>query len=119
MFFRKNLMMGAVLLCSAMCAARGVAAQESKMKLFKVITVQDEIVIGLSEAELKAIGGTDAGAVAHAIAQKGDLAVWRYNVRRGKDGQLEQGPTAKIGLLANSSLRVEPYTTPYAVVPHE
>jgi hypothetical protein len=28
-------------------------------------------------------------------------------------------PTAKIGLIANSSLRVEHYTTPYAVVPHQ
>jgi hypothetical protein len=33
-------------------------------------------------------------------------------------GDLQQAPTAKIGLLANSSLRVEPYTTPYAGVPH-
>jgi hypothetical protein len=27
--------------------------------------------------------------------------------------------TAKIGLLANSWLRVEPYTTPYAILPHQ
>lgn len=100
-------------------ASGGAFAQESKTTLFKVVTVKDEIVIGLSAAELAAIGGADAGAVAHAIAQKGDLTVWRYNVRRAQDGGLEQGPTAKIGLIANASLRVEPYRTPYAIVPHE
>ena len=95
------------------------SAQETKTSLFKVVTVKDEIVIGLSADELKALGGTDASAVAHALAQKGDMAVWQYNVHRGANGELQQTPTAKIGLIANSSLRVEPYTTPYAIVPHQ
>ena len=33
--------------------------------------------------------------------------------------QLQQAPLQKIGLLAHSSLRVEPYTTPYTIVAHE
>jgi hypothetical protein len=94
-------------------------AEESKTSLFKIVTVKDEIVIGLSTDGLKALGGTDASAVAHALAQKGDMAVWQYNVHRGANGELQQAPTAKIGLIANSSLRVEPYTTPYAIVPHQ
>ena len=94
-------------------------AEESKTSLFKVVTVKDEIVIGLSTDELKALGGTDASAVAHALAQKGDMSVWQYNVHRGANGELQQAPTAKIGPIANSSLRVEPYTTPYAIVPHQ
>ena len=69
--------------------------------------------------ELKATGGADAGAVAHALAQKGDMTVWQYNVHRGANGALQFAPTAKIGLIANSSLRVEPYTTPYTIVPHD
>jgi hypothetical protein len=51
-------------------------------------TVKDEIVIGLSADELKAAGGTDAGAVAHALAQKGDMTVWQYNVHRGANGEM-------------------------------
>src|ERR1700733_15285668 len=93
--------------------------EESKTSLFKVVTVKDEIVIGLSTDELKALGGTDASAVAHALAQKGDMAVWQYNVHRGTNGEFQQAPTAKIGLIANSSLRVEPYTTTYPIVPHQ
>ena len=95
------------------------AAPASAETLFKIVTVKDEIVIGLSTDDLKALGGTDASAVAHALAQKGDMAVWQYNVHRGANGELQQAPTAKIGLIANSSLRVEPYTTPYAIVPHQ
>lgn len=99
--------------------ARGAWAQDKKISLFKIVTAKDDIVIGLSADELKGLGGNDAGAVAAGIAKNGSLTVWQYNVHRGPNGELQQAPTAKIGLLANSSLRVEPYTTPYAIMPHE
>ena len=93
--------------------------QESKTALFKVVTSKDEIIIGLTTDELKALGGTDAAAVAHALAQKGDMAAWQYNVHRGTNGEFQESPTARIGLIANSSLRVEPYSTTYTIVPHQ
>ena len=110
---------GCALAALMIIAAQGAWGQEKRTNVFKVITVKDEIVIGLSADELKALGGNDAGAVARELAQKGTMTVWQYNVHRGPNGELQQAPTAKIGLIANSSLRVEPYTTPYAVVPHE
>jgi hypothetical protein len=79
-----------------MCATNAWS-QEKRINLFKVVTIKDEIVIGLSADELKAAGGTDAGAVAHALAQKGDMTVWQYNVHRGANGELQFAPTAKIG----------------------
>jgi hypothetical protein len=103
----------------ALATTQSAWSQENKVNLFKVTTVKDEIVIGLSADELKALGGADAGAVAQVLAQKGALTVWQYNVHRAANGDMQQSPTAKIGLIANSSLRVEPYTTPYAIVPHE
>ena len=99
----------AVLLLSG---AQAAWAEEIKMQLFKVVTVKDEIVIGLSADDLKALGGTDASAVAHALAQKGDLTVWQYNADRGPNGEMQQAPTAKIGLLANSSLGSSPTPRP-------
>lgn len=111
--------LAALALAAANGAWTGAWAQETKMNLFKIVTIKDEIVIGLTEAELKALGGTDAGAVAHALTQKGDITVWQYNVKRGANGEMQQAPTAKIGLIANTSLRVEPYATPYAIVPHD
>jgi hypothetical protein len=76
-------------------------------------------VIGLTTAELDRLGSRDAGAVARALVAKGEMTVWQYGVRRGPNGELQQVPTQKIGLLAHSSLRVEPYTTPYAIIAHE
>ena len=100
-------------------AASAAWAQDKATTLFKVITVKDEIVIGLNAEELAAVGGQDAGAVAKALAAKGELTVWQYAVRHAPNGELEQAPLRKIGLLANSSLRVEPYTSPLKVIAHE
>jgi hypothetical protein len=119
MFSRRNKVKCGALVIIILAGAQAAWAQENKTDLFKVVTANDEIIIGLSTEELKALGGSDASAVAHGLAQKGDLTVCQYNVHRGQNGELQQAPTAKIGLLANSSLRVEPYTTPYAVVPHQ
>jgi hypothetical protein len=103
-----------------MTATHAAWSQDKAMTtLFKIITVKDEIVIGLNADELDRLGGRDAGAVARALAAKGEMAVWQYGVRRGPNGALQQAPTQRIGLLANSSLRVEPYTTPYTIVAHE
>ena len=115
---QRNVVRHGALLALLLAAAQGAWAQE-KINLFRIVTVKDEIVIGLNADELKALGGNDAGAVARALAQKGDLTAWQYHVRRGPNGELQQAPTVKVGLIANSSLRVQPYTTPYTIVPHE
>ena len=108
-----------VLMIALATAASAAWAQDKTTTLFKIITVKDEIVIGLNAAELGEIGGQDAGAVARALAAKGELTVWQYAVRHAPNGELEQAPLRKVGLLANSSLRVEPYSSPLKVVPHE
>jgi len=109
---------GALMLVLA-TAASAAWAQDKATTLFKVITVKDEIVIGLNAEELGGLGGQDAGAVAKALAAKGELTVWQYAVRHAPSGELEQAPLRKIGLLANASLRVEPYSSPLKVVAHE
>ena len=86
--------------------------------LFKIVTVKDEIIVGLNDAELKDMGG-DAGGIAKAIAAKGTLTLWQYGVRQAKDGERIVAPLQKIGVLAASSLRVEPYKQPFKVLPHE
>ena len=94
-------------------AARAGSAET----LFKIVTVKDEIVVGLNEAELKDLGG-DAGGIAKAIAAKGSLTLWQYAVTQ-KDGERMVAPRAKIGVLAASSLRVEPYKQPFKVMAHD
>jgi hypothetical protein len=108
-----------VLVTVLVAAASAAWAQDKVTALFKIVTVKDEIVIGLNAEELAGLGGQDAGAVAKALAAKGELTVWQYAVRHAPSGELEQAPLRKIGLLANTSLRVEPYSTPLKIVAHE
>src|ERR1700687_2390707 len=95
---------GAALAAAFLAPAAPPASAET---LFKIVTVKDEIVVGLNDAELKELGG-DAGSIAKAIAAKGSLTLWQYAVTQ-KDGERRGAPPAKIGVLANTSLRVEPY----------
>ncbi len=104
------LTMESLLVCPAFAA--------DKVSLFKVITARDEIVIGLSDEELSKMDGNAAG-VAKALVAKGSLGVWQYAVRKATNGDLEQAPLRKIGLIATDSLRVEPYATPLKVLPIE
>jgi hypothetical protein len=86
--------------------------------LFKIVTVNDEVVVGLNDAELAELGG-DAGGIPKAIASKGSLSVWQYGQKHAAGGEREMAPVAKIGMLANNSLRVEPFKQPFKVLPHE
>lgn len=106
----------ACLITGSLMSETALAAD--KVSLFKVITAKDEIVIGLSEAELAQMDG-NAGGVAKALVSKGTLSVWRYAVRKAANGDLEQAPLSKVGLIASESLRVAPYATPLKVVPME
>jgi hypothetical protein len=108
-----------LIVSTAPAFAQGTQKDQTMTSLFKIISVKDEIVIGLSPAEMSAMGGNDAGAVAKALASKGSLSVWQYATRKAANGDLEQAPRAKIGLIAHDALRVEPYTTPLKVIAHD
>ena len=93
------------------------ALAADKVSLFKIITVKDEIVIGLPEDELAQLDGKDAGGIAKMLMAKGSMSVWQYAVHKSTTGDLEQAPLRKIGLMASDSLRVEPYASPLKVLP--
>lgn len=99
--------------------AQATLTETTTTTLFKIVTVRDEIVIGLTDAELDGLGGRDAGAVARALKTRGELTAWQYAVRKAATGELEQAPRQRVGLLAHESLRVEPYPTPLAVRAHD
>jgi hypothetical protein len=108
---------GLVVLVLEFFLSQQSALATDKISLFKVITTKDEIVIGLTDDELSKIDGRNAGGVAKLLAAKGAMTVWQYAVRKAETGALEQAPLRKIGLMANASLRVEPYTSPLKIVP--
>lgn len=85
------------------------------IQLFKIVTSRDEIVVGLTAAEPGAIGGDDVAAIARKLVADGLLSLTQYAVRRTADGLLEQGPLRQVAVLANESLRIEPYASPLPV----
>jgi hypothetical protein len=93
------------------------ASAADKVSLFKVVTVKDEIVIGIPDDELAQLDGKDAGGVAKMLKAKGVISVWQYAAHKSATGDLEQAPLRKIGLIAADSLRVEPYASPLKVLP--
>ena len=119
-FSRRQLLRSAVAttVLTTTAAAFAQTNNPSVVRLFKVITVKDDVVIGLSPSEMSEMGGDDAGAVARALVAKSTLSVWQYAVKKAYNGDLEQAPLRKIGLIAHDSLRVEPFPTPLKVLPH-
>jgi len=93
------------------------ASAADKVSLFKIVTVKDEIVIGIPDDELAQLDGKDAGGVAKMLKAKGTISVWQYAAHKSATDDLEQAPLRKIGLIAADSLRVEPYASPLKVLP--
>lgn len=80
------------------------------MKLFKVVTDKDDVVVGLSDEELKALGaGPALDALARHLAFLGQMTVWQYAVQRGGDGSLVQAPLRRVAIFKTSTLRIEPF----------
>jgi hypothetical protein len=118
---KKTIARGAPIFAALALLAQSAFSQtQAQTTLFKVVTDKDEIIIGLDSQELQTIGGAEksAGGLARALADKKSLTVWRYSVGRSASGDLQVAPLHQIGLLASQSLRVEPYSSPLPVLPH-
>ncbi|MBB5054426.1 hypothetical protein HNQ36_004428 [Afipia massiliensis] len=87
-----------------------------RVTLFKVVSPQNEIVIGLTKAELAQMPGKTPDAVEKALRSAGALQVWQYGVRRGVSGVMEQAPVRKIEIAADPATHIESYLSPLKVV---
>jgi hypothetical protein len=106
----------AILICfaislPALVDARPALAQEkAAIKLFKMITAKDEVVIGLSEEELRSYGARpDVDNLAEHLVSAGQITAWQYAVKKAADGALVQAPLRRIAVLKSDTLRIEPY----------
>ncbi len=117
---RVALLFGLLALSSGAMTQMSLGQAQAQITLFKVVTEKDEIIVGLNSEELQSIGGAEknAGGVARALADKKTLTLWRYTVGKSAAGDLQVVPLHQIGLLAAQSLRVEPYSSPLPVLPH-
>jgi hypothetical protein len=105
-----------------MSAPQALGETQTPVSLFKVVTAKDEIFIGLTAEELGSLGGgqtAPAGRIASALADRKELTVWQYVHRKAANGDTVVAPLHPVGLLAHDSIRVEPYASPLAVLPHD
>lgn len=88
----------------------------SRVTLFKVVSPQNEIVIGLTKAELAQMKGKTPEAVEKALRDVGSLQVWQYGVRRGVSGVREHAPLRKIAIADGPDTHIEHFMSPLKVV---
>jgi hypothetical protein len=93
-------------------------AQSPPVRLFSVVTPRDEIVIGLTPAELAALGsGPEAERIARRLVAEGQITAWRYVVSRAPDGTTRFAATGRISVLRQDTTRIEPYSSALPVAP--
>ena len=97
--------------CLMLVLGMGAAlAQEPPVKLFKVITAKDDVVVGLTEPELRSFGPrADVENLAERLVSAGQVTVWQYAVQRAADGSMVQAPLRQVAVLKSDTLRIEPY----------
>jgi hypothetical protein len=111
---RRTLLLAATLL--AVWPAASVLAQDT-IKLFKVVSQKDDVVIGVTSDELRTFGPLpDLDNLARHLATAGEMTVWQYAVRKDQNGTLQQAPLRRIAIFRNDTLRIEPYASPLPVV---
>ncbi|ANM15455.1 hypothetical protein AMK06_CH00510 [Rhizobium sp. N541] len=108
---------GALIAGILMVTINPALSAEQTTKLFTIVTESGETVVALTKEDAGL--GSDAAAISKALRERGALIVWRYAVRKAKDGELEQAPLAKISVQAQGTSRIEPYRTPLRVVAAE
>jgi hypothetical protein len=96
-----------------------LAQDKAAIKLFKMITAKDEVLIGLSEAELRSFGPRpDVDNLAEHLVSAGQITAWQFAVKKAADGALVQAPLRRIAVLKSDTLRIEPYNpAPLKVLP--
>ncbi len=93
---------------------------EDSVKLFRIVTAKDEIVIGLTADDVTKLGsGPVLDNLAKSLASQGQMTVWRYAVRKDASGTLQQAPYQRVAVFKTDTLRIEPYATPLPIIAPE
>lgn len=102
----------------ALALAWPASAQAPAVHLFRIVSQRDEVIIGLTPAELDALGtGPEAERIGRRLAAEGQIGAWRYVVGRAPDGSTRYGATGRISILRQETYRVEPYRAALPVAP--
>lgn len=103
----RRVALGASLAAMVLTGLSSAFADESDMLPFRIIFQKDDVIIGLTEGQLTAAGGLNAGIVGKMLVASGELAAWHYVVSRNDAGELVLAPNDWISIIANETLRIE------------
>jgi hypothetical protein len=112
---------GVAILLAALAGSGSALAQDKAIRLFKMVTAKDDVVIGLSDEELRSFGPRpDVDNLAERLVSAGQISAWQYAVKKAADGSLVQAPLRRVAVLKSDTLRIEPYNpAPLKVLPPE
>lgn len=101
--------LGLLLLAAPLLAAGRAMAQDAPT-LLRIVGPRDEVIIGLTAAELERMGsGPAVERLARTLVAQGQVTAWQYVVGRAPDGTTRLATSRRIAILRNDALRVEPY----------
>ncbi len=93
------------------------------MKLFTVVTLRDDLVMGWTEEEFEDLPSagpppvTDIDRLAAAADELGYLAGWHYTVTRAPEGQLRLSADQRTAVMLGALIRIEPHVPAHEVAP--
>ncbi len=112
------LLSGLAMLALSTPALAEATAIESPVRLFRLVTMRGDVTLGLTPAELAALGaGPEVERIARRIAQEGQITAWRYEVMRAPQGGTLFGTRSRVAVLRQDALMVEPYAAALPVAP--
>ena len=91
------------------------AEEPGSMRLFKVVSPRDDIVVGIQVVQLGGGSAPEVQRFAALIQDKSPLTVWQYASQKESGGALVQAPIRQVALFKNELVRIEPYSTPLPV----
>lgn len=82
----------------------------SGMRLFHVVTIRGDLVLGLTPTELAGFGpGPDVERLARRIAEEGQVSGWLYGTGRDRDGALFLRAERRVSVLRQDALTLQPH----------
>jgi hypothetical protein len=94
------------------------AQSVERVRLYRVVTMRGDVLLGLTEREMGGLGsGPEVERIARRIAEEGQVTAWRYGVTRGPDGSTRFSTRERVAVLRQDALMVEPYAPAFPVAP--
>jgi hypothetical protein len=90
---------------------------DAKVRLFRVVTMREDVLLGLTPAEMAALGsGPEVERLAVHIATEGQVTGWRYRSERSPNGGTQLATHHRVAVLRQDALMLEPYAPALPVV---